>query len=212
MLLVVHAMRELDPHVVIVPQHVLDPDHIADRLLDVAERFDGTRLLYLLTVLQIHRLDRVAREICEQEFLLLDPRSIAEEAVISLYAAHVAGGRQVPFKSWARQVVQRTTQRAVDQPRLAAFRREESNLAGQILTSILAEKANRLGFDARRLIYMAWVRGLAPGRIARESGVPLETVEWVLATIMEQARDAVEGLLRDQGGDVAPGREVADGS
>ncbi|MBI4881385.1 MAG: sigma-70 family RNA polymerase sigma factor [Planctomycetes bacterium] len=192
---VLNALRRLKKPPRIAPRYAADPDHIADVLLDRADQFDGTRFLYLLTALQLGRFDELAREICERKYLMLDTEGLAEEAIVAIYTGYVDGSRQVPFRSWARQIMHWVAKRACHDPDLAAFRSNGGSRAEQLVMSILAEKVNQLDLDTRRLVWLAWMEKLTLPQIARETAVPFERVEWILASVMESAQREVKDLL-----------------
>ncbi|MBI4881379.1 MAG: sigma-70 family RNA polymerase sigma factor [Planctomycetes bacterium] len=192
---VLNSLKRLEKAPRIDPRRAADPDHLADVLLDHADHFDGTRFLYLLMALQVERFDELARVMCEREYLMLDARGLAEEAIVSVYTGYVDGTRQVPFRAWARQIIRRVTRRACNDPELAPFHRDGGSPAEQVVTAILADKVNKLDFDSRRLIWLAWVEKLPLSDVARETGVPFERAEWLLASVAESAHAAVKDLL-----------------
>ncbi|MBI4879913.1 MAG: hypothetical protein HY812_09685 [Planctomycetes bacterium] len=192
---VIAALESLENAPVISQRDAVDPDRVADVLLDVGHRFDGTRLLYLMTALQLDRFDDLACEMCAREYLLLDAEGLAEEAVVAVYTGWVDGTRRQPFGDWARRIVRHVVRRACVDPKLAVYSPPGGDAAERLVMEILAEKANRLDFEVRRVVWFSWVEHMRIPEIARVTGMPFERVEWVLASVMEETQKTVKDLL-----------------
>ncbi|MBI4881232.1 MAG: hypothetical protein HY812_16475, partial [Planctomycetes bacterium] len=135
---VLSALRSLQEGPVIAPRDAVDPDRVADVLLDLGHRFDGTRLLYLMTALQLDRFDDLAREMCARNYLLLDAEGLAEEAVVAVYTGWLDGTRRQPFGDWARSIMRHVVRRACVDPKLAVYSPPGGDAAERLVMEILA--------------------------------------------------------------------------
>jgi len=192
---VLDALRSLETQIEMPPEAAVDPDTLADLLFDHAGGFPDMQLLYLLTVLQVDRLTELADEYCTREYLLLDACQVADASIVTLYTSYLCGARKTPFRDWAREAIHETCKRAVDDAHLAAFKPENANAGEEFIMCILANMANRMDSTSRRLIWLSWVAHLSLPEIASETGVPIERVEFLLASVADESRRRVKDLL-----------------
>ena len=130
---VVEALHRLGKGIRINPSDALDPDHVADVLLDHSEALGASELLYLLSVLQVERLQELTTQACDRQYLFLNVAGLADETVVHLYAGHASGQREVPFRDWARKAVAQVIRRAVNDPDLAPFCPKRANPGEKIV-------------------------------------------------------------------------------
>ena len=191
---VLRALRGLTPPITGDGVDEGDFGQVADLLMDHADRFDGTRLLYYMTAVMIPPLDELTKDLCEREYLLLDPIKLAEDAVAKLFASHLDGGRLRPFARWAARILGDVGRRAVTDRSLLAFRPEHDDTYSGRVTTELAWIANRLPFDARRLIWLSFRESRSEAEIAQITGLPFERVEFLLSETLTMAMNAVAGV------------------
>lgn len=194
-LLALNKRLRLEPHV------ATDAERLADFLLDHAREFSGPELLYLLTELLVTRFDALARVACDRAYLFLNPNGIAEECVIRTMAGAFEGTRKRPFSKWKHQIVAAMIERGRSEPHLAPFQTDGASTAERISMAVLADHVNRLDLQVRRIVWLAWVEHRNPAAIAESTGVPLERVEWILASIAEKAKQDMRAIVE---GRIAP--------
>ncbi len=195
---VIQALRELDdgPEIddALARDLEADPDRLGDLLFDYADRFDGVRLLYYMTAGLIPRLDELARDLCAKEYLLLDPRKLADDALIHLFTGHLDRTRRRPFLTWAYIATRTVARHAAHNGDIPLFVAEGSSLPGERLMHELAKVSNRQTHQARRLSWLAWVEKMGINEIASETGFPLERVEWLLDSVIQQASNVIQQI------------------
>lgn len=187
-----HALSKLKPAPELDGSIRNDPERLADALLDHAERFDGTRLLYLMTALFAPILDPLAQELCISEYLMLDPHELTNECVVSLYAASMDGTRQQPFGRWARQRLRRVARRAAACGDLPSFVAEQGAPPKALFLTELSRLCNRCSYPVRQLAWLAFVEGKPYPSIANMTGIPLERVEALLKRLIHLGRRAMQ--------------------
>jgi len=193
---VLQVLHGLQRGIRVDPAFALDADHVADVLLDHGDALPPSELLYLLSTLQVERLQHLAEEICNREYLFLNVAGLADEAVVHLYVQYASGRREAPFRSWAERVVADVVRRAVTDPELAPFKPALADPGERFVMSVMGHTINQMGREARRLIWLSWVELRSIPEIVRETGVHLERVEWILSGVIEESKRVVQNLFR----------------
>lgn len=168
------------------------PDAMTELLFDHVLQFDSSRFLYLLTNLQIDRMDIAARAHCSERSLFLDPSLLAEETLCVLFQRSMDGERIRPFAEWARVSMDEAATDAVEQPDLAAPRDLGKSPQDRALIQELAPSVNRLDQTVRRILWHHLVDGSDAHQIARTIDGAFEHVEFILARLVEPARRALQ--------------------
>ena len=167
-------------------------DAVTELLFDHVLRFDSSRFLYLLTNLQIDRMDIAARSFCAERALLLDPALLAEETLCVLFQQTVQGVRKKPFADWARAAMEDAANDAIDQPELAPPHELGKTPVDRRIVRELAHLVNRLELRARRIAWQHLVEGADARSISDATGQPFEYVEFVLARHVDPTRRTLE--------------------
>ncbi len=194
------ALRALDDAPDLPDSIVERPAELAEVLFDHGNRFEATQLLYLLTCVAIEELDDLVMELLMQEYLLLDPVKLAEDAAVRLLSTFLEGRRVRPFRTWARRCVRACATAAVDEGDLPALPFGARTATEQRLMTEAAHVANHLDIEARRLAWYAWVEQFSPREIQSVTQLPVERIEWVLQTILERAWRAMQGITETNDG------------
>ena len=192
---VLKALYALGKEFKIDPRDAVDPDHVADLLFDYGDDLGPSQVLYLLSVLQVDRLQELTTQACDRQYLFLNVAGLADEAVVHLYAGYCSGAREVPFRSWARRAVAEVTRRAVSDPDLAPFNPNGANPGEKVVMAIMGHKINQMEFEARRLIWLSWIERRSLREIVEQTGVSLERVEWILAGVIDESKQVVSNLF-----------------
>ncbi len=188
---VVERLRALANPPQIDANQAADWDALTDVLLDYGHEFDGTELLYLLTCVQVHRFDERARDLFRSECWLLDPRAIGEESLVHTYTQFIDGRRRKPFRVWSLKIVRDVVRRARSNAAVAPLRIEGVSTSESLVMAEIARLNNLQDIETRRVLWQAWVELMTPGEISRATGIPLERVELIVASVLAQARRAV---------------------
>jgi len=196
MMMALNALSALGREIRIDPLDAQDPDHVADVLLDHGDSIGASKLLYLLSMLQVDRLQELTTQTCDRQYLFLDVAGLADETVVHLYTGYASGAREVPFRDWARKSVAHVVRRAIADPDLAPFRPKDANPGERVVMAIMGHKVNSMEFEARRLVWLSWIERRSMREIVQETGVPLERVEWILAGVIEESKRVVSNLFR----------------
>lgn len=185
-------------------------DAITELLFDHVMRFDSSRFLYLLTNLQIDRMDIAARAYCAEQALLLDPSMLAEETLCVLFQQTVQGDRIKPFADWARAAMERAASDAIDQAELAPPRELGKTPVERRIVRELAHVLNRLELPARRIAWHHLVEGADARAIADTTGQAFEYVEFVLARHVEPTRAALDAKRPSKRSRRSPGERSSE--
>lgn len=165
-------------------------DAITELLFDHVLQFDSSHFLYLLTNLQIDRLDIAARAYCAEHALFFDPGLLAEETLCVLFQHTLEERRLTPFVNWVRVAMEQAASDATEQPDLARARDLGKSPTEQRLVHAVAPELNRMEPIARRILWLHLVDGADAYRIANDLDRPFEHVEFVLSRALDAARKA----------------------
>lgn len=168
-----------------------DVDAVTDRFFDHAEIFEGPRLLHLLTGMIAPRIHERATALCERYFLMLDVRAVSDEAVLRAFTGFLAGARERPFRAWCEKLLRESVRWAIDSPEFWVFKGGRDATPRERIMGELSRLSNHLDIQARRVVWMHWVEHRDLSSISTETGVPLERAEWILDTVLEQAKAIV---------------------
>lgn len=185
-------------------------DVLTELLFDHVMDFDSPHFLYLLTNLQIDRMDVAARSFCVERALFLDPGLLAEETLCVLFHRTIEGKRIRPFARWAREALEQAANDAVAQPELAQPRDLGRSPRDRRLVRELASSVNSLDESSRRIVWRHLIDGFDAHRIAQDTGLPFERVEFVLEHVVESARKAPSTRKRSSKKRLAGDSDIAD--
>ena len=137
-------------------------------------------------------LDDLARRVCEQDHLLLDPIRLADDVVARIVLECTLGRHERPFARWGRRLLDVTIASArfddafsLVQPPPDASRAEQSH-------ALICRMINESDTVVRRVLHMLYVRRMTAEAVADANDLTVEHVEWVFEQTLRRAMTILE--------------------
>lgn len=173
-----------------------DPDLLTAKLLSAVIPTHSRELLTYFTLLNLGRLEELARQKCATNFYLLHPARIAERTLATSYQHRAELRPPNRYISWASTVMDEVIQEAVKEGELGLFSDGWEGCSDPALRrrlQIIAQVNNNLPGDLRRISYLVFFEGRSAREIAALTQYPLEQVEFILEQVFETVRQRIDG-------------------
>ena len=173
-----------------------DADLLTAKLLGAFTPAHSREILTYFTLLNLGRLEEVARRKCAASFLLLHPGRIAERALARSFQQRAELAPSNPFLAWASAIVDEVIREAVRDGDLGLFSDGWEGCSDPPLRrrlQVIAQVSNNLPLDLRRISYLVFFEGRSAREIAATLQYPLEQVEFILEQVFETVRRRIDG-------------------
>ena len=184
---VVDALRHMRNPPVIDDCTAADREKLTELLLDRSNDIDGIRLLYYLRHLQLAELVSFAQEAVKDSHLLVNPLDVADAVAVRVFTQLMMNKRVKPFGDWAKKLSEELV------VRMASSQKHnwwpggvESDFPPQVRNAMV-RLFNLQDSRTRELLWLSWVEKLPVSELATRTGIPLERVEHLIESCLEQA-------------------------
>jgi hypothetical protein len=198
---------------VIVPPSQRDPLHVAELLLDHAYSLPLDQACDAFVDLLYEPMLERAKSMMLRESYLFAPDRLAAVAVSGMFAAALVGRRVRPVEEFLDRGLERAITRYRGTREVLLFADVADRSRVQKLANVMAQLANRGTFALRRACWSMWIDHLPIDEAATRSGIPLERLEMLVATMMKRAIVLMEidGDAAEAGADAMIGDFDLDG-
>lgn len=174
----------------------MSAEDLGDLLLDHREQLAGPQYPSLLGAALVDRFEELARAHCRREFLLLDPLTVAEDAVVKLWIDAELGTRRRPLTAFAEDYIRDAARTCAGDHSVYLFQPSSDpdapDALGHRLLHLACGIVNRLSAAHRRIAWLAWVEAREWRDIESLTGVPYERVEALLTDLVLRARNLMD--------------------
>ncbi len=175
---------------------VKDPDFLTAKLFHAFSRPHSREILTYFTLLNLGRLEELARKKCTESFYLLHPGRIAERVLAKSFQRRDELPASNRYLDWADQIMESVMGDAVRDGELGLFSDGWEGCNDPPLRrrlQAIAQVNNQLPKDLRQISYLVFFEGLSAREIAKKLNYPLEQVEFILEQVFETVRKRLDG-------------------
>jgi RNA polymerase sigma factor (sigma-70 family) len=159
----------------------LSDDELMDHLLDRRGAIDAKLWLECFSALAAARFEILTLEVCQREYLLLNPLEVADLTLSRLVVLYRLGRRVRPCSRWLPELVNQAVGWARLRPRFCAFSMEDARTEDEKTRAALAQLINQMDGRTRQIVHLSWLERMKPDQVAEATGLDRETVERILA-------------------------------
>lgn len=173
-----------------------DADVLTAKLLTVFTPTHSREILTYFTLLNLGRLEELARKKCAGNFYLLHPGRIAERTLARSFQRRAELRPPNRYLPWAASIVDEVIDEAVRDGDLGLFSDGWEGCNDPPLRrrlQVIAQVNNNLPADLRRISYLVFFDGRSAREIANLLNYPLEQVEFILEQVFETVRKRIDG-------------------
>lgn len=173
-----------------------DADLLTAKLLTAFSPSHSKEILTYFTLLNLGRLEELARRKCAGNFYLLHPGRIAERTLARSFQRRSELRPPNRYLPWATNMMDEIVEEAVRDGDLGLFSDGWEGCSDPPLRrrlQVIAQINNNLPSDLRRISYLVFFEGRSAREIANLLNYPLEQVEFILEQVFDAVRKRIDG-------------------